>query len=215
MKNMIMLKPIFIPLKNVHLCKRFSDCQWWNYDSENYGCWLKKGQGNEKRSEPQSHYEVFYTGHRDSSRQCQGREVPFNPAELSKNRNRNNDMNRGSPADSVDNINSNTMDEATQFEDSISSNDERQDSRELQERIEPEQLANENYRIATRERPVELEDSNSSNTERQNITKMEDRIEPEQHNTNPCPHGEIVENNGRCCTGELQGTDGTPRCTFV
>ena len=81
-------------------CRKYQHrgCQWWNYDPVNKGCWLKKGEGNEKRSTGK--YKAMYTGHRDSSKQCPERLHSFVPAVLSQR-----SRNSGSPSGSNQDFN--------------------------------------------------------------------------------------------------------------
>ena len=65
----------------IDLCKQYSQCKWWNYNPDVSKCWLKSGQGNPKK-------EIF-TGHRDSTDQCQDRAM-FTPAVFSPASNNNN-----------------------------------------------------------------------------------------------------------------------------
>ena len=52
----------------ISLCKRYGNCQWWNFDFEKMECFLHTRKGDKKIVEPK--YINMYTGHRDSSRQC-------------------------------------------------------------------------------------------------------------------------------------------------
>ena len=65
----------------IALCKQYSQCQWWNYNPIHSTCWLKKGQGNPRRESGDS---AMYTGHRDSTDQCEDRS-DFTPDTLQPN----------------------------------------------------------------------------------------------------------------------------------
>jgi len=54
----------------IALCKRYGQCQWWNYNPVHSTCFLKKGSGIPRR-EIQDF--KMYTGHRDSINQCRAR----------------------------------------------------------------------------------------------------------------------------------------------
>ena len=63
----------------IDLCKQHRQCRWWNYNPDVSTCWLKSGQGNPKK---ESKYSEMFTGHRDSTDQCQDR-LMFTPAVFS------------------------------------------------------------------------------------------------------------------------------------
>ena len=64
----------------INLCRSTNKCNWWNFDPDLKGCWLKTGKGNPKMKSPGGRsFEGMYTGHKDSTQQCQDREL-FTPA---------------------------------------------------------------------------------------------------------------------------------------
>ena len=71
-EHLVNYKPSISTVKGcIDLCKQYSQCQWWNYNPVHRTCWLKKGRGTPWRDSQNS---KMYTGHRNSTVQCQNKD---------------------------------------------------------------------------------------------------------------------------------------------